>query len=182
MPTARKKKRTTGRITPMLSKSDFTSYLDSKSREVAPRDVEVLVSQAAVARQKAAADHHPRLGGQIDLAMEILTDHDSGICPQIPYHTVSLLAEAVYYLLDPNDAIPDWIPEIGTADDALVVELAFEMGAAGVERYCAWKGIELSDYLSGDKEEPAKKKKPRSARRAKGAAPKRTRKAARKVR
>lgn len=138
-----------GRVTPLLSKNDFASYLQTKAREMAPRDVEVLIGQAAVARQRAAADSHPRLGAQMDLAMRILTDHAAGECPQIPYHTISLLAEAVYYFLDPNDAIPDWIPDVGTADDALIVELAFELGSSGVERYCTWKGLDLQSFLSG---------------------------------
>ena len=150
MPVKRQKRaKKTARVEPLLSRNDFASYLETKAREMAPRDVQVIVRGAAAARARAAADHHPRLGAQIDLAMRILTDHATGNCPQIPYYTISLLAEAVYYFLDPNDAIPDWIPDIGTADDALIVELAFELGAAGVERYCAWKGIHLASFMAG---------------------------------
>ncbi len=147
--TRRKRAKKAGRVAPLLSKSDFAAYLETKAREMAPRDVDVIVREAATARRRAAADPHIRLGAQMDLAMRILADHSAGNCPQIPYYTISLLAEAVYYFLDPTGVIPDWIPEVGTADDALVVELAFELGAAGVERYCAWKGIDLRAVLAG---------------------------------
>ena len=52
------------------------------------------------------------------------------------------------YLLDPNDVIPDCLPDIGTSDDALVLELAFEMGAAGIERYCTWKDIAMKGLFA----------------------------------
>ncbi len=128
---------------PLLRKDDFSSYLEEKAREMAPRDVEALLAQAEKARESAYS-LSDRIGNQMSLAIELLTDHHNGECPQIPYYTISLLAEAVYYFLDPNDVIPDWIPEIGRLDDALVVELAFERGVDGVRRYCAWKGIDDS--------------------------------------
>ncbi len=128
---------------PLLHKQDFTSYLETKAREMAPRDVEVLLSQAQKA-QESAYGLSERIGSQMSLALELLNDHQNGECPQIPFYTVSLLAEAVYYFLDPNDVIPDWIPDIGRLDDALVLELAFEFGVDGVRRYCAWKGIDDS--------------------------------------
>jgi len=159
----RKRSKKGARVEPLLSKNDFASYLQEKAREMAPRDVDVIVRGAKAARERAAADHHPRLGAQVDLAMRILTDHATGACPQIPYYTISLLAEAIYYFLDPNDAIPDWIPDVGTADDALIVELAFELGAAGVGRYCAWRGINLASFMAGTAPAPAVEK-PRAAK------------------
>ncbi len=128
---------------PLLRKQDFLSYVEEKAREIAPRDVEVLLLDAEQART-AAHTVSDRIGIQMALALELLADHQSGECPQIPFYTVSLLAEAVYYFLDPNDVIPDWIPDIGRLDDALVMELAFELGVDGVQRYCAWKDIDDS--------------------------------------
>ena len=110
---------------------------------MAPRDVEVLLSQADSARTKALTAPHPRMGPQMAMALDLLADHAAGDCPQISFYTVSLMAEAVYYFLDPNGVIPDWMPDIGRMDDALVLELAFELGVDGVARYCAWKGIPL---------------------------------------
>lgn len=128
---------------PLLRKADFSAYLETRAREMAPRDVEVLLSEAENARTRAAA-LSPRIGSRMALALELLDDHHSGQAPQIPFYTISVLAEAVYYFLDPNDVIPDWIPAIGKLDDAVVLELAFELGVDGIRRYCAWKGIDDS--------------------------------------
>ncbi len=128
---------------PLLRASDFRSYLNEKAMLMAPGDVQTVLDQADEARRQARNDgeNHPLLPRQVDLALRLLEDHDTGECPQVPYYSVALLAVAVLYLLDPVDVIPDWIPGIGTSDDALVFELALELGAAGVERYCTWKGI-----------------------------------------
>jgi uncharacterized membrane protein YkvA (DUF1232 family) len=79
--------------------------------------------------------------------MRLVLDHAEGECPQIPYYTVSLLAVALLYLLDPLDVIPDWIEGAGSADDAVIFELAFELGRPGIERYCTWKGISTDGLL-----------------------------------
>ncbi len=117
---------------------------------IAPGDVESLLGQAASARRKLAAHAQapPRLQRQLDIALRMLGDHAARRCPQIPYHTVALLAAAVLYFLRPVDAVPDWLPRVGLSDDALIFELAFELGQAGVERYCAWKEISGDGLLA----------------------------------
>lgn len=140
-------KRTANRTEPLLKKADFSAHLEAKARETAPRDVEILLADAEAARERAASVS-PRMGRQMDVALELLVDHAAGECAQIPFHTVSLLAEAVFYVLDPNDVIPDWIPGIGKLDDALVLELAFELGAAGIHRYCDFKGLDTTHLFA----------------------------------
>jgi uncharacterized membrane protein YkvA (DUF1232 family) len=167
---------------PLLRKQDFSSYLETKARELAPRDVEVLLLQADKARESAFR-LSDRIGRRMGLAIELLADHHSGECPQIPFYTISLLAEAVYYFLDPNDVIPDWIPDIGRLDDALVLELSFELAADGVRRYCAWKDIDDHDLYPppaapGKSAPKAAKKKSAARSKKSAAAPKKAKKAA----
>ncbi len=144
---ASRSKRPRRRSAPLLQRSDFTAYLREKADLIAPGDVETAVSGAKQARRRAAKDNHPRMHRQLDLALQLLADHAAQKCPQIPYHTVSLLAVAVLYFLDPMGAIPDWLPGVGTSDDALVFELAFELGAPGVQRYCDWKDLPTDGLL-----------------------------------
>ncbi len=161
MPSAKPARRTTRttRNAPLLKSSDFRNYLIEKAALVAPGDVDTLLSQSDEARQKAAAaaTAHPRMERQVDVALQLLDDHFAGECPQIPYQTVALLAVAVLYLLDPMDVVPDWIPNIGTSDDALVLELAFETGAAGVERYCTFKELPINGLFARNKRTPQKR-------------------------
>ena len=124
---------------PLLAPKDVRAYIRGKAAIIAPADVEALLGQEVEILARGATETaHPRLRRQAELGARILRDHSSGAAPQIPYFTISLIAVALFYFLDQADAIPDWIPGIGTSDDALVLELAFEMGAAGVQRYCDW--------------------------------------------
>jgi uncharacterized membrane protein YkvA (DUF1232 family) len=133
----------------LLASSDFTAYLREKADQLAPADLQTLLAQSDTVRSRAEKerDIHPRLLRHVEFSLRLLTDHADGQCPQIPYHTVSLLAVAVLYFIDPLDVIPDWIPGIGTSDDALMFELAFAVGRPGIERYCTWKGISTDGLL-----------------------------------
>lgn len=133
----------------LLASTDFTSYLREKAEQLAPGDVQSLTVQADAIRVRAerVRTTHPRLERHVELALRLLCDHANGQCPQIPYYTICLLAVAVLYFVDPLDVIPDWIPGVGTSDDAIVFELAFALARPGVERYCTWKGISTEGIL-----------------------------------
>ena len=139
----------TPRATDTLPKpSDFRTYLLDKATLIAPGDVTAVLAQRGEALAKAARNYadHPSLKPQTEVALRLREDLDAGDCPQIPYHTIALLSVALFYLVAPMDVVPDWIPGIGTSDDALVLELAFELGEAGVQRYCDATGI-ATDHL-----------------------------------
>jgi uncharacterized membrane protein YkvA (DUF1232 family) len=147
---AKSGKRAESHAEPILQASDFRTYLQEKAAIIAPGDVETALSSVAEARRMAAeaARRHPLIERQVDVALRILEDHAAGRCRQVPYRTVALLTVAVFYLLNPNDVIPDFIPRVGTSDDALVFELAFEMAAAGVERYCIANDLPTQDLFA----------------------------------
>lgn len=127
----------------LLHTADFTNYLNEKAMQLAPGDVKTLVAQAPAIRRRVRTlgEHHLRMQRQIEFALTLVEDHYKGRCPQIPYYTIAALAVALLYFSDPVDVIPDWIPGVGTNDDAVVFELAFSMGRPGIERYCAWKSL-----------------------------------------
>src|SRR5262249_35194792 len=149
MPAPKSRAKRARRGKTLLDSKDFTAYLREKADQLAPADLQTLLSQVDSVRERAVKerDNHPRLGRHVELALRLLADHADGHCPQIPYHTVSLLAVAVLYFIDPLDVIPDWIPGVGTSDDALMFELAFALGRPGIERYCTWKGISTDGVL-----------------------------------
>jgi uncharacterized membrane protein YkvA (DUF1232 family) len=136
-----------------LKPGDFRRYLQEKAILIAPGDVESLLVQRDHIVAKIARDcgEHDLLRRQLHLALELLQDHAHERSPQIPYHTISVLAVAVLYFMNPVDVIPDFIKGVGTSDDALLVELAVEMGWPGIERYCIWKGIPTADIRAPER-------------------------------
>ena len=144
-----KKKGSGSSTEPLLRAEDFRRYLRENADVIAPGDVEPLVRRREAVLVKVARNcsGRERLERQLTLALNILEDHVTHRSPQIPSHTISLLTVALLYFMNPMDVIPDWIRGVGTSDDALLVELAFEAAAPGVERYCTWKGISTDNVL-----------------------------------
>ena len=136
MPASRAKRSATS-APPLLSAVDFERHLRVHSAAIAPADVTALVGQASALRARLTGERavHPMLAERAGLALQLLADHCHGVCPQIPYSTVSLLATALYYYLAPMDVIPDFIPRAGTADDAIVLDIAWRLAAPGIQRY-----------------------------------------------
>jgi len=147
---------------PNLPVEEFERHVVTHAARIAPADVTTLVGRAAEVRQRLVADRavHPSLGERARVALALLSDHVAGACPQIPYSTVALLAAALLYYLAPMDVIPDFIPVVGTADDTLVLDIAWRLAAPGIQRYLDWK------ELAGDEPRPARRKT-RSPRRTK---------------
>jgi uncharacterized membrane protein YkvA (DUF1232 family) len=140
MPRATRREGRSSRLRP----ADFRAYLRAKAETIAPADVARLAAHASDLRARAVrhASDHPLLARRLALAVDLVGDHMAERCPQIPYYTVALLAAALYYFVAPIDVVPDFLPGVGMSDDALVIELAVGLGAAGVERYLAWKGLD----------------------------------------
>jgi len=138
-------------VRPVLAVADFERYLTTSAAIIAPADVTSLLSHTPALHERLAADRadHPELVQQARVALRLLTDHAHGECPQIPYQTVSLLAAALLYYLAPMDVIPDFIPRIGTADDAVVLGVAWRLAAPGVQRYLDWKSLVPSGDQDG---------------------------------
>ncbi len=137
---------------PLLTAQQVRSSLAQKAASMAPADIDELVMRREEILERAEAERRvrPSFVSQTEMALRILGDHASGDASQIPYYTISLLGTALFYFLDPEDAIPDWIPNVGTSDDALVLQLAFEMGAAGITRYCDAQGLSTEGLLPAE--------------------------------
>lgn len=129
---------------PILRSDDIQEIVRDLGWVVAPRDVQQLLTEEDELRKQAHTLVEPRyrlLRQQLNLALDILRDFDEGECPQIPLATIAVLAAAVTYYSRAVDVIPDFLPHIGRLDDAAVMAMAFQLGEAGVRRYCDWKGI-----------------------------------------
>lgn len=130
---------------PLLTPTELRHAVFELANTLAPADVSDLLAEEEALRERAAlltGEPGKLLGLQLDLALACLRDHDAGECPQIPYYTISLLAAGLAYLGDELDLVPDFLPKIGTLDDALVMAMACQLADDGLRRYCTWKEID----------------------------------------
>lgn len=131
---------------PVLRPADVRQILRDLAVNIAPADLQRLISKEMHLREQAALLQDPRLSllrSQVETALDCLRDHVDGRCPQIPYYTIGLLAAGIFYFGDTLDVIPDFLPRIGRLDDALVMSVVCELARAGLERYCVWKNRPL---------------------------------------
>jgi len=159
---------------PLLQSQDFTAYLNEKCAQIASGDLEEVLRQAKAIRARAVslAAMRPRMQRQIEFALTLVEEHEAGRARQIPLYTIAMMGVALLYFADPFDVIPDWIPGVGSSDDALVFELAFGLGRAGIERYCVWKSLPTEGLLPAPPR-PTTTRARRPASRRAGAKPRR---------
>ena len=50
-----------------------------------------------------------------------------------------MITAALIYLVNPNDAVPDYLPGVGYLDDAAVMNFVFVSVKEDVEKYKEWK-------------------------------------------
>jgi uncharacterized membrane protein YkvA (DUF1232 family) len=134
-----------------LEPADVRQLVLEMAARIAPGDVVELLRHERQLRARIAGVASPHLAlfhDQLSLATDCLRDHARGRCPQIPYHTIGLLAGALWYYVDELDAVPDFLPHVGQLDDAVVLAMAFELAEDGLRRYCDWKGLS-ADGLFG---------------------------------
>jgi uncharacterized membrane protein YkvA (DUF1232 family) len=124
-----------------VRRSDVVRFVGEHAARNAAPDVSALATKGATLRARAAALDGARFKPfreQLEQAVGCIEDYSAGRCEQIPYYTVAVLATALYYFNDAMDAIPDCL-QMGTVDDALVMAVATELAAEGLERYRNWK-------------------------------------------
>lgn len=82
---------------------------------------------------------------------------------------MSLLATALYYYLAPMDVIPDFIPRAGTADDAIVLDIAWRLAAPGIRRYLDARDVPAASpaarAAAGHAKSPARRRTPATRKR-----------------
>ena len=77
---------------------------------------------------------------QVVLLTKMLRDYFRGDYTDIPWKTIALIVPAIFYVVNPVDLIPDFIPVVGWLDDAAVVALAVGRIQHQIQKYLAWKG------------------------------------------
>lgn len=147
---ARAKSAPKRRTAPLITGDELRRVVLDLANTIAPADIDDLLGSERALRARAArldGDAGKLLAVQLDLALACLRDYAAGRCPQIPFFTISLLAAGLAYLVDELDLIPDFLPRIGTLDDALVMAMAFRFAEDGLRRYCTWKEIDPTPAL-----------------------------------
>lgn len=114
------------------------------------RKLELILSDEEKIRDKASKEDVSRfrkLVNQLKLAVQLVKDYKSKAYTDIPWRSLGLIATAILYFLNPFDLIPDLLPVMGFADDAVLFAAIFKSLKSDLEKYAQWKGLDIDEYF-----------------------------------
>ena len=75
----------------------------------------------------------------IPLLISLVKSYITGQYKEVPYNTIIAIVATLLYVISPIDIIPDVIPVIGFADDAMAVAFCMKMLHEDLEKYKSWR-------------------------------------------
>jgi len=75
----------------------------------------------------------------IPLLISLVKSYVSGEYIEIPYNAIVAVVATLLYVISPIDIIPDLIPVVGYADDAMAVAFCIKMIHDDLEKYKNWR-------------------------------------------
>lgn len=139
-------------------------WFEEKKNTVTKEDVEKAVDKAESGIQKllnSGKSYVVKLGNQAKLLWEMLRDSVKKEF-DMPWATVAAITATLLYLISPIDVVPDFIPALGFADDALVIALCISLVRIDLKRYAAHRNLNLADYGLSSEGKPLEDDKPQA--------------------
>jgi uncharacterized membrane protein YkvA (DUF1232 family) len=114
--------------------------LQEGAKKIKKEDLQKVLSKQKEIEEKFQPDGP--LGGllfDVELLISLIQDYDNGNYQEIPWKSLSGILTALLYVISPIDLIPDFIPLIGTLDDAVVVAVCLKLVKNDLDAYALWK-------------------------------------------
>lgn len=113
-------------------------------------NIDQVITHEKEIHSKASGDDVSRfkkLVNQLKLAIQLVKDYKSKAYTEIPWRSIGLIAMAILYFLNPFDIVPDMLPVMGFADDAVLFAAIFKSVRSDLEKYAVWKGVNINEYF-----------------------------------
>jgi len=114
--------------------------LHEGAKKIKKEDLQKVLSKQKEIEEKFQPDGP--LGGllfDVELLISLIQDYDQGNYQEIPWESVAGILTALLYVIASVDLIPDFIPLIGTLDDAVVVAVCLKLIKNDLDAYALWK-------------------------------------------
>ena len=125
----------------------MNQFVTHGASKITPRELEKVVRAIPMLRARWTTEvdqaNYPNLAEQLDFLALLVEDFEEGLEKDIPFEAVAEAAFAIVYFHREIDIIPDFIPEIGFADDAAIVETILNRHEGVYQRYANAKHLDL---------------------------------------
>lgn len=109
-----------------------------------PKKTEKLLKKTV----KKAARNRAALKGvwkNLQLLMELLKSWSKGEYKDISKKSIVFIIASILYFVSPIDLVPDFLIGLGIVDDAAVLGYAIKQISGEIEKYSAWKDMNLEE-------------------------------------
>jgi uncharacterized membrane protein YkvA (DUF1232 family) len=131
--------------------SEFAEYVNHGASHITPRVVETVLHQLPfwkVEFTQINAPRFPHLVDQLEFLADAVEDFAEGAYKELPYVAVAQAVFALTYAHRKIDVIPDLIPNIGRADDSIIVRTVLNQNEKAFAQYAATQGWSWSKITS----------------------------------
>jgi len=117
------------------------------AEDLTESDLDAIASQADALRRKfdqPGPIGHIRSSGHLLVAL--VGDYREGRYREVPWWAMAAVGFCLLYVLNPVDAVPDFIPVLGQVDDAIVISVCLLLIDQELQKYKHWS----LERLDGD--------------------------------
>ena len=125
----------------------ISEYVEERAALLTPENLDELRADLPLLNARFAAiavPQFPHLQQQLKLLTDFLEDTADGVFEAGSEASRKETAFAVYYMAKEADIIPDFVPEIGYADDSLIVRTVLSRHQDVFRDYCRFRKIRWS--------------------------------------
>ena len=125
-----------------ISEEQARKELNKESEKVEEKDLNKVLNKRSKIEDKIRGnDTVDKYIGKVKTMFSLIMDYRNGSYRELPWKTITAVAGALLYVLNPLDLIPDFIPVLGMVDDASVLALCLKLVNDDLENYMRWKNL-----------------------------------------
>lgn len=87
---------------------------------------------------------YPHLSDQLEFLADVVEDVLEGAYKDLPYVALAQAVFALIYAHQQTGIIPNYVPELGRADDSSIVRAVLLVNEKALSRYAEWRGLDWS--------------------------------------
>lgn len=131
-------------------KKEIVEEIQMRSENIGNNQINEIYNQEKRINRKSSkvdSNRFSKFIKQMKLAMSLIKDFRNKSYTDIPWRSITFIAAAVLYFMNPFDVVPDMLPVFGFGDDAMLFAALFKSIQTDLEKYGEWKGINTKDIF-----------------------------------
>lgn len=133
-----------------ISEEFIIDEIKTASEKISRNEIDEVIYDEKIIDEKSRrieTGRFKKFVNKVRLSLSLLKDYKSKNYTDIPWRTIAMMAVSLLYFVNPLDMMPDLLPVLGFADDAILFATLFKSIQADLEKYCRWKGLNPEEYF-----------------------------------